>query len=176
MTGVQTCALPISINELDYDFGGGRKFPRISPAALANPNAQLDPGPGKAINLSTNFTYQPADALRISLDYTKSRLTRNDTKRVAYNDNIYSLKATYQFTRFLFFRARADYTTLGSTVRSQLLFGLTPSPGTSFYAGYNDDLNYNNYSPFTDRYEPGLHRNGRTFFIKMSYLIRRSFK
>ncbi len=165
-----------AINELDYDFGGGRKFPRISPAALVNPAAQLDPGPGNSINLATSFIYQPADALRISLDYTKSRLTRNDTRRLAYDDNIYSLKATYQFTRFLFFRARADYTTLGSTVRSQLLFGLTPSPGTSFYAGYNDDLNYNNYSPFSDRYEPGLHRNGRTFFIKMSYLIRRSFK
>ena len=60
-------------------------------------------------------------------------------------------------------------------MRGQFLLGWTPNPGTSFYAGYNDDLTRNGYSPFTDRLEPGFRRNGRTFFIKMSYLIRRSF-
>ncbi len=163
-------------NAFDYDFGGGHKFPRISPAALLNANNQQDPGTGKSFNISTRLTYQPKDALRISLDYTKSRLTRNDTDRVAYDDNIYSLKATYQFTRFIFFRGRVDYTTLGSSVRSQLLFGWTPNPGTAFYAGYNDNLNYNGYNIINDRYVPGLERNRRTFFLKMSYLIRRSLK
>lgn len=65
---------------------------------------------------------------------------------------------------------------LGSRVRGQFLFGWTPNPGTSFYPGYNDDMNYRGFSPFTDRYEPGLPRNGRTFFLKMSYLIRKSIK
>jgi hypothetical protein len=94
---------------------------------------------------------------------------------VAFDDNIYSWRATYQFTRFLFARARVDYTTLSSNMRGQFLLGWAPNPGTSFYAGYNDDLTRNGYSPFTDRLEPGFRRNGRTFFIKMSYLIRRSF-
>jgi hypothetical protein len=40
--------------------------------------------------------------------------------------------------------------------------------------GYNDDLSYNGFSPFTSHLEPGFHRNSRTFFIKTSYLIRRS--
>ncbi|MBA2647292.1 MAG: hypothetical protein H0U81_10885, partial [Pyrinomonadaceae bacterium] len=43
------------------------------------------------------------------------------------------------------------------------------------YVGYNDDINRNGYSPFTNQLEPGFRRNGRTFFIKMSYLFRRSF-
>jgi hypothetical protein len=60
-------------------------------------------------------------------------------------------------------------------VRGQFLFGWTPNPGTSFYVGYNDDMNRNGFNPFTGQLEPGFRRNGRTFFIKMSYLIRRTF-
>src|SRR5262249_40932117 len=125
--------------ELDYDFGAGRRFPRVSPAALANTNPDikvpLDPGPGTSLNLDGGFTYQPTDALRLSINYTKSRLVRYDTDRVAFDDNIYSSRATYQFTRFLFARARVDYTTLSSNIRGQFLLGWTPNPGTSFYVG-----------------------------------------
>ncbi len=166
----------LSNAEMDYDFGGGHRFPRVSPAALANPDAALDPGAGRGIFWRSSLSWQPANPLRLSLDYTNSRLTRHDTGRPAYKDNIYSFRTTYQFTRFLFVRGRVDYTTLQSRARGQFLFGWTPNPGTSFYLGYNDDLNYRGFSPFTDRYEPGFQRNGRTFFIKMSYLIRKSIK
>ena len=64
---------------------------------------------------------------------------------------------------------------LSTTARGQFLFGWTPNPGTSFYVGYNDDLQRNGYNPFNSQLEPGLRRNGRTFFIKASYLFRRSF-
>jgi hypothetical protein len=53
--------------------------------------------------------------------------------------------------------------------------GYTPNPGTAFYAGYNDDAQISTFSPFGRQLEPGFRRNGRTFFIKMSYLFRRSF-
>ncbi|MDX2044015.1 MAG: DUF5916 domain-containing protein [Acidobacteriota bacterium] len=164
----------ISTSELDYDFGAGRRFPRVSPAALANPGAALDPGTGQGRFLSANVAYQPMTPLRFSLDYTKSQLTRDDTKRLAYEDNIFSFRTSYQFTRFVFLRTRIDYSTLASRARGQFLFGWTPNPGTSFFVGYNDDMNYRGFNPFNDRFEPGLQRNGRTFFIKMSYLIRRS--
>jgi len=161
--------------EFDFDFGGGPRYPRVSPAALVDPEAPLDPGPGTSVNLEGSFSYQPVSALRLSLNYNKSRLRRYDTGRVAFDENIFSWKGTYQFTRFIFARARADYATLSSSLRGQFLFGWTPNPGTSFYAGYNDDLTRNGLSPFTGKLEPGFRRNGRTFFIKMSYLIRRSF-
>ncbi len=161
------------LNSFDFDFGGGSRFPRISPAALADPDAPLDPGPGKEFYLESQFVYQPTDALRTDFSFTKDRLRRNDTGLLAFDDNIFALRATYQFTRFIFARARVDYDTLASSVRGQYLLGWTPNPGTSFYAGYNDDLNYNGFSPFTSRREPGFQRNGRTFFIKMSYLFRR---
>lgn len=159
----------------DFDFGSPPRFARVSPAALLNPNALLDPGPGKAINILSTVTYQPTNALRMSLDYTKSRLTRYDTKRVAFDENIFVLRSTYQFTRFTFARARVDFSSLASNISGQFLLGWTPNPGTSFYIGYNDDLNRNGYNPFTGQFEPGFQRNGRTFFIKTTYLIRRSF-
>lgn len=161
--------------EFDYDFGAGRRFPRVSPAALIDPEAPLDPGPGRSLNMEGTFTYQPTAALRMSIDYTKSRLVRNDTQLVAFDDNIYSFRSTYQFTRFTFARARFDYSTISARARGQFLLGWTPNPGTSLYVGYNDDLNRNGFSPFTNQLEPGFRRNGRTFFIKMSYLFQRSF-
>jgi len=161
---------------MDYDFGGGDKFPRVSPAALQfGQGAPLDPGPGSAIDLNGFFTYNPTSALSLRLNYNKSRLRRDDTHLVAFDDDIYSLRGTYQFTRFIFARARVDYDSLASNIRGQFLFGWTPNPGTAFYAGYNDDLNRNGFNPFTGQLEPGFRRNGRTFFIKFSYLIRKSF-
>src|SRR5262249_37382342 len=74
-----------------------------------------------------------------------------------------------------FARLILDYNTLNSRLRSQALFGWTPSPGTAFYAGYNDDLNYDSRHPFTAQIVPGFRRNSRTFFIKMSSLIRKGF-
>ncbi len=160
----------------DFDFGAGPKFPRVSPAALVNADAaQLDPGKGNQLRMEANFAYQPTNELRLTLDYVKDRLVRRDTGLVAYDDNIFTLRGTYQFTRFTFARARIDYDTLATSIRGQFLLGWTPNPGTSFYVGYNDDLNYNGFGPFTGRLEPGFRRNGRTFFIKMSYLFRRSF-
>jgi len=161
--------------QFDFDFGAGPRFPRVSPPALVDPGAPLDPGPGKALNLQAAFTYQPTSPLRIQLSYTKSKLTRDDTGLVAFNDNIYSLRATYQFTRFIFARARVDYDTLASNVLGQFLLGWTPNPGTAIYVGYNNNLNYNGFSPFTGQLEPGFRRNGQTFFLKLSYLFRHSF-
>ncbi len=160
----------------DYDFGASESYPRVSPVALLyGPDAPLDPGAGNEWRVEASFNYKPLDTLNLSLDYNKDRLTRRDNKRVAFDDNIFSMRGTYQFSRFTFLRVRADYSTLAARLRPQVLLGWTPNPGTSFFAGYNDDLNRNGFNPFTGQLEPGLRRNGRTFFIKMSYLIRRSF-
>ena len=161
---------------MDYDFGGGLRYPRVSAAALQfGQGVALDPGPGKALDLNGGVTYKPTKDLTLSLNYVKSRLRRYDTGLVAFDDNIYVVRGTYQFTRFIFARARVDYDTLASRIRGQFLLGWTPNPGTAFYVGYNDDLNRNGFNPFTGDLEPGFRRNGRTFFVKMSYLLRKSF-
>ncbi|HEV7858762.1 MAG TPA: DUF5916 domain-containing protein [Pyrinomonadaceae bacterium] len=177
----------------DLDFGAGPKFPRVSPGAVlarqataqglcssntppAICSAQQDPGPGNQLHFDAGVNYQPTNELRMSLNYTKERLVRRDTNLVVFDDNIFSYHATYQFTRFTFARARVDYDTLAANMRGQFLLGWTPNPGTAFYVGYNDDLNRNGFNPFTGNLEPGFRRNGRTFFVKLSYLYRHSIK
>src|SRR5579885_2921802 len=110
----------------DYDFGGGPKFPRVSPGYLLAKQAEadglcsgslppsiclepLDPGAGNLLDITGSAYFQPTEALRLTLDYTKNRLVRDDNGRVSFDDNIYSLRGTYQFTRFLAARARLDY-------------------------------------------------------------------
>src|SRR5437588_7641039 len=63
-------------------------------SSLANPFSPLDPGPGNLLELNGTFKYKPTDALTLSLDYTKSRLVRHDTGRVAFDENIYTLRST----------------------------------------------------------------------------------
>jgi hypothetical protein len=162
--------------EHDFDFGAGPRFPRVSPTALAlGQDAPLDPGRGNLLYTNGSVSYKASNDLNLSLSFNKNRLTRDDTGRVAFDSNIYSLRGTYQFTRFTFARARIDYSSLTSNVRGQFLLGWTPNPGTAFYAGYNDDMNRSFFNPYTGQLEPGFRRNGRTFFIKMSYLFRKSF-
>ncbi len=171
----------------DYDFGAGGSFGRVSPAYLAwlarfqqdpgtaGDSPGLDPGTGHQLNLGFSFDYRPAEPFRVSLSYTKSRLERNDSGRLAFDTNIVSIRSTYQFTRFTYTRLRLDYDTLARNVSGQMIFGWNPNPGTAFYIGYNDNVNYNGFSPYTGQSEPRFERNSRTFFIRASYLFRRSF-
>ena len=161
-------------NAFDFDFGGGPRFPRVSPAALAGSSKQ-DPGSGRQWDMNAYVELRPTDPLRISFSYNKSHLTRNDTGLTVFDSNIFTLRSTYQFTRFTFVRARWDYDSISSNARGQLLFGWNPNPGTAVYVGYNDNFNYNGFNPFTGELEPRFERNSRTFFIRASYLFRKSF-
>lgn len=185
-------------NALDFDFGGGMRFPRVSGAFVSyqtdyaeylrrlaiNPNDPTnreprfpgqDPGAGRQYDIGAEINLKPTDPLRVSLEYSKSHLTRKDTGRAAFDSNIFTLRTTYQFTRFTFARVRWDYDSLNSNASGQMLLGWNPNPGTAFYVGYNDNFNYNGFSPYTGQLEPRFERNSRTFFIRASYLFRRSF-
>ncbi|MDQ3221525.1 MAG: carbohydrate binding family 9 domain-containing protein [Acidobacteriota bacterium] len=175
--------------QLDFDLGAGPDFPRVSPAIVeyraqcaAQPSVcsslpvpGFDPGPGNQLTLEANLRYQLTTAFQTQLNFTKRKLVRNDTGLPAFDDNIFSSRSTYQFTRNTFARLRLDYSTLSNRIRPQFVLGWTPSPGTALYAGYNDDINYNGRNPFTRVPESGFRGNGRSFFIKASYLFRKSF-
>jgi hypothetical protein len=61
-----------------------------------------------------------------------------------------------------------------SRVQGQLVAGWTPNPGNGVYLGYDDELRRNGFNPLTGLRERGLIRSGRTLFVKLSYLLRRS--
>jgi hypothetical protein len=163
-----------SFNQYDFDFGGGDRYPRVSPSAMFG-DGRLDPGPGGQFSAEFYGEVKPTDPLRISLSYSKNTLKRNDTGRTAFDSDLVTLRSTYQFTRFMFARLRLDYDSLSSNVSGQALFGWNPNPGTAFYIGYNDNFNYNGFNPYTGQLEPRFARNTRTFFIRASYLFRKSF-
>jgi hypothetical protein len=127
----------------DYDLGG--------PA-----DAPMNPGTGRSLSITGRLELQPLNALRITFDHQRNRMVRDDTGRVAFDERLYSTQATYQFTSFIFARARVDYESQGSHTRGQVLLGWTPSPGTSLYAGYTEDVD-------------------ATVFVKASYLVRRAW-
>ncbi|HRH42833.1 MAG TPA: DUF5916 domain-containing protein [Pyrinomonadaceae bacterium] len=160
-------------NVFDFDFGAGDKYPRVSPAALLNPNNPQDPGTGSQWNINGGADIKPTDSLSFNLNFNKTKLTRNDTGLVAFNSNIFQVKTVYQFSRFVSLKARIDYDTLSSRLRGQYTFGWTPSPGKALYVGYNDKWSNNGYE-FNPRL-PGMVQLDRTFFIKFSYLFRKSF-
>ena len=163
----------MGFNSFDFDFGAGRRFPRVSPAALADPNSPLDPGPGKSMNISVGGNFKPTDNFNFSLNYGKSNLRRNDTEALAFVSNIFSFRSTYQFSRFVNFKSRLDYSTISNRLFGQYTFAWTPSPGTALFAGYNDSYTYKGFA-FSQQ-QPGLLQLNRTFFIKLSYLFRKSF-
>ena len=134
-----------------------------------------DPKPGLWTGFEVQVGYRPIDSLNIDLRYNREKIRLNDTGRLAYDSNIASVRSTYQFTRFTFARFRVDYDSIARSVAGQALFGWNPNPGTSIYAGYNDNLRYNGFSPFTGQYEPRFVRNDRTFFVKLSYLFQKRF-
>lgn len=164
----------ITTNEFDFDFGASERYPRVSPAALSG-SSQLDPGKGFKFSYAVGVDLQPTDPWSIEVSYEREKLKRHDTKLTAFDSNIYSLRSTYQFTRFTFARVRMDYETIDGTINSQILFGWSPNPGTAFYVGYNDNSNYRAYNEFLNRFDEGFRRDGRRFFIRISYLFRRSF-
>ena len=134
-----------------------------------------DPGPGRQLDMQIFVEYKPTDPLLFSVRYTKARLVRNDNRVRAFDADLVSFRSTYQFSRFVFTRLRVDYDSTRNNYSGQALFGWTPSPGTAFYAGYNDNSNYRGFNPFSGDFEPGFQRNSRTFFIRASYLFRKSF-
>jgi hypothetical protein len=175
--------------QMDFDSGVGSGFPRVSPAFLAYQSAcavspgtcsslpvpKRDPGPGNQLTIESQVRWQPTTAFQTQLNYNRRRLIRNDTGLVAFDENLFSSRSTYQFTRDIFTRLRLDYSNVSRRIRPQLVFGWSPNPGTALYVGYSDDLSYNGWNPYTGIREDGFQGNGRSFFIKASYLFKRSF-
>lgn len=174
-----------TVDALDLDFGASERYGRVSPAYLqylidrqTDPDLEepaLDPGKGFVLRYELGINLQPTEPWNIRFSYDRRKLTRNDTELVAFDSNIYTLRSTYQFTRFTFARVRWDYETVNGTLNGQMLFGWSPNPGTAFYIGYNDNLLYRGYDPYSGQFDGGFRRDGRSFFIRASYLFRKSF-
>jgi hypothetical protein len=160
-----------SWNVMDYDLGAGPRFPRVSPLAVEDPNAPLDPGPGWSRYVMGALAVQPTPALRLTAHYEWTRLTRSDTRLVAFDQDLLSLRLQYAFSRFTSLRGRLDYDSLDGRMFQQFVFGWTPRPGTAVYLGHDETGHWNE-----DRRDrppaAGYTRRDRTFFAKISWARR----
>ncbi|MET0554297.1 MAG: carbohydrate binding family 9 domain-containing protein [Vicinamibacteria bacterium] len=159
-----------SWGNLDFDLGAGPRYPRVSPAALADPGAPLDPGPGASESVAATLAWQPTEALRLSGTWERSRLTRDDTGRVAYDQSLASVRAQYAFTRFASLRARLDYDSLDRGVFAQAVLGWSPRPGTVVYAGYDETGDFT--EPAAPARASRYGRHTRTVYCKVSWALR----
>ncbi|MEO8361381.1 MAG: sugar-binding protein [Vicinamibacteria bacterium] len=157
-----------SWNNLDFDQGAGR-FARVSPAALLDPEARLDPGRADSRYASLSFSVQPTDAVKLSSSLERSRLTRIDTGRDVFLQHIWSNRAMVSFSRFLWVRGRLDYDSLDGSVFHQVVLAWTPRPGRAVYAGYDETGEWLEREisarPRPERYQ----RRGRTLFVKVGW-------
>jgi hypothetical protein len=166
--------ISVSSGSFDYDFGAGPDFPRVSPAALKlGEKAPLDPGEARSFYFGSGVDLQPTDRFSLDLSYSHSSLKRSATGLYAYKSNYLEFGATYQFSRFANVKAKIYYDTLSDEIFGQYTFAWTPSVGKALYVGYSDNSIYRGYA--FDIRQPGYLQLNRTFFIKMTYLFRKSF-
>jgi hypothetical protein len=154
-----------SWDNLDYDLGAGR-FPRVSPAALLDPDAPFDPGPADSSFVSVTAALQPTEALRLSGSYEHGRLTRDDTGLLVYDQHLTSLQAQYAFSRNVRVRGRLDYDSLDGRLFHQVIVGWTPRPGSALYVGYDET------GDRSEARSPAYRRRDRALFAKLSWARR----
>lgn len=165
-------ALDRAWHQLDYDLGAGPRFPRVSPGALIDPNAPLDPGPGSTSYASLSVTYRPQEKTAITVAHERSRLEREETGRLAFDQHLWSLRVQQALSRFTSVRVRLDADSVPARLAGQVMFAWTPTPRTALYAGYNEAGSWLEDVPLRPvplgPYRPAQ----RTWFLKMSWGLR----
>jgi hypothetical protein len=159
------------------------------------PAAGVPPFVGNSNNASATVTLWPQPHLRMDGIYYYTRLATGSDgppsaslpSGVIFTNHLIRSKVNYQFTRDYSFRAIFDYNSLlpnndlvatsyFKQADTTLLFTYFPHPGTTFFLGYADTFQNEDYSAaanpaFTLTSQPGTSTD-RQVFVKFSYLLR----
>jgi hypothetical protein len=153
------------------------------------PQPGARPSAARSQELAVAADVRPGARLNVSNSYLLTRLDDRVGIRI-FSTHIARTKLNYQFTRTLSGRAIVQYdrlaaipamTSLGSrrNLNVDLLLTWLQTPGTALYVGYNNNLQ--DIDPALRlgangsllRSQSGLWSDGRQFFVKGSYLLRR---
>jgi len=147
------------------------------------------------LSLTTNF--RPTDQLRVTGSLAFQDYWRRSDHSLAGKTAIPRLKAEYQFTRAIFFRAVGEYdlaenndlrdetrtfmpliiagkkafATRTAQLHGDWLFSYQPNPGTVIFLGYGSEADGRPDPKDRFNYQP-LIRASDYFFVKLSYLFR----
>ncbi len=136
-----------------------------------------DPFTGKRLRLTLNARIQPSEKLSQDLGYTKEHFTRSSDKTNIYDLDIFFSRTTFQFNKYLFFRALIQYDNYSKMVLTDLLGSFTLIPGTVIHVGYGSLHQKQYWNSIDDEWEPNsrmgkYYQQTRSFFFKASYLYR----
>ncbi len=168
----------------------GQKFDRSSLQVTANsyPSKKLtlsviyrygqkiryveDPYQGRGADGQIAAAYLPSENLRFDLSLTYSDFTRSADGVKEFDYTILRSRNTYQFNKYLFFRAIVEYNSFRKRLMTDFLASFTYIPGTVIHVGYGSlyekiewrDGDYISADRFLE--------SKRGFFFKASYLWR----
>ncbi|MBU1099564.1 MAG: carbohydrate binding family 9 domain-containing protein [Bacteroidetes bacterium] len=120
----------------------------------------------------SELIFQPFSYINLSASVNYSDFYKETNGEKIFDYLILRLKASYQFSRHLYFRGVIQSNNYRKTLLTDFLLSYTYSPGTVLYLGYGSMYEKTEWR--TDRYyqsENYLETN-RGFFLKASYLWR----
>ncbi len=131
-----------------------------------------DPYQGKGSNVSASLIYQPSSQLYSSLSLVFRDFYTDSTGVKEFDYNIIRSKNTFQFNKYLFFRAIVEYHSLQKELRTDFLASFTYIPGTVIHLGYGSIYDKKKWQ--NDDYVDSdrFIETNRVFFFKTSYLWR----
>ena len=133
-----------------------------------------DPFQGKGTMASFGLVFQPIEKLNNTLSLSFSDLSRKADGEKIYDYTIVRDRLTFQFNKYLFLRAIAEYNAYYKKLNVDLLASFTYIPGTVIYVGYGSAYEKLKWQPDERDYFPAddFLRTRGSFFFKASYLWR----
>jgi hypothetical protein len=119
---------------------------------------------GTGHNFETGFTLKPTPKLNLSFEYSRARLSNEQTGDLLYDGNIFRTVGTYQFSPELFFRTIFQYDSFSKSYQIYPLLSYKLNAFTTFYAGATSD--YINYKG-----DIGIANTNQQYFVKVQYLL-----
>jgi hypothetical protein len=131
-----------------------------------------DPYQGRGSDALLEVIYIPSEKLHFDLNLSYSDFTRSADERKEYDYSIVRGLATYQFNKYLFVRAIAEYNSFYRRLTTDFLVSFTYIPGTVLFLGYGSL--YERLAWREDELAPSdrFLETQRSFFFKASYLWR----
>lgn len=132
------------------------------------------PYQGRGSDALFGLTYLPAEKIHFGLSLTYSDFYRSSDGLKEYEYTILRSENTYQFNRYLFFRAIFEYNSFRRQLMTDLLASFTYIPGTVVHIGYGSLYEKLEWNEETGTYDPAERflETRRSFFFKVSYLWR----
>jgi hypothetical protein len=130
------------------------------------------PYQGDNDRVSAVVIYQPSEQLEANGTLSYSGFYREADSQAIYTYLVSRLKLTYQWNKYLFFRAIAEYNDYRKRLLTDFLASFTYIPGTVMHLGYGslyEKTQWNN-GRYVDSDQ--FLETQRGFFFKMSYLWR----